>query len=78
LRLANRAINIIGTLLLDIIEELAVENDIEYIVGELQKDEFEEPLEKRKRFFQTNGFELFFSKLSDFSGWLIKKHLNLR
>jgi len=65
----------IGSQLLAILEEIVLENKIKFIVGELQDDHKNQPLQKRKIFFESNGFKVWGDERSSFSGWIIKKCL---
>ena len=67
----------IGRQLLSILEEIALENKIEYIIGELQEEGVDEPIDARKRFFEKNDFLVWEDKKSNFSGWVAKKHFKL-
>lgn len=63
----------IGKQLMLILEEIARQNSIKYIVGELEEDKKDEPLEMRKKFFKKNDFKVWKDKRANFSGWVIKK-----
>jgi len=63
----------IGILLLEIIDKMARENKCCNIVGELQDNRDSEPLDRRKRFFEKTGFNIFHDKRSELSGWVIRK-----
>lgn len=65
----------IGSQIMSILEKIAIENKINYIVGELEEDRDGEPLENRKRFFIKNGFILEKSNLPKFSGVVAKKKI---
>ena len=66
----------IGSQLLAILEEIARDNKVNFIVGDLQKDDINEPLEERNKFFIKNGFTVEKSSLSKFSGFIVKKQIN--
>lgn len=67
----------IGSQLLNWIEDIGIENDYDYIVGELQVDRTDEPLEARKKFFERHGYKIWKDERSKkFSGWVVKKKLN--
>ncbi len=63
----------IGSQIINLLDKIASDNDIKYIVGELQEDRVGQPLDKRKRFFEKNGFEIWKDERSKFSKWVIKK-----
>lgn len=63
----------IGSQLLKVLDNMAQENNIKYIVGELENDV---NIEKRKRFFEKNGYKLFQNLDIEFSGWGIIKTFN--
>jgi GNAT superfamily N-acetyltransferase len=63
----------IGRQLMAIADQMARENDIKFIVGDLQADRVGEPLDERMRFFRKNGFEVWEEKKGKFSGWVMKK-----
>jgi hypothetical protein len=64
-----------GNQIMSIFNKIALENGIDYIVGDLQKDEEREPMKARKRFFIKNGFNVEASQLSKFSGFIVKKYI---
>ncbi|MDA3840431.1 MAG: hypothetical protein PF572_05040 [Patescibacteria group bacterium] len=63
----------IGRQLISIIDNISKDNNIDYIVGELEKDSKYGSLEKRKRFFLNNDFKCWKNGSAKFSGWVIKK-----
>ena len=65
----------IGSAMLDIIKNIAIENGCKYICGELGDDMVDEPLESQKRFFKRNGFDLKYDKRGEFSCWFAIKKL---
>jgi len=65
----------IGTQILKIFEKIARENKCQFICVELGFDRPNEPIESQKRFFERNGFTVWFDKRAQFSGWVGKKSL---
>lgn len=65
----------IGNKILNIFEEIAINNNCEYIFAELGDDYPETPLESQKRFFERNGFKMWHDKRGEFSGWICRKDL---
>lgn len=65
----------IGSAILDIIENIARDNNCKYIFGELGNDSINEPLESQKRFFKRKGFDLKYDKRGEFSCWFAIKKL---
>lgn len=65
----------IGSAILDIIENIARDNNCKYILGELGNDSINEPLESQKRFFKRRGFDLKYDKRGEFSCWFAIKKL---
>lgn len=65
----------IGGAMLDVIENIAKDNNCKYICGELGHDRDNEPLESQKRFFKRNGFDLKYDKRGQFSCWFAIKRL---
>jgi len=67
----------IGSQILSILKEIALDNGFDCIIGELKGDKINKPLETRlkdrKEFFTKNGFSILYNKESKFSGCLIKK-----
>ena len=63
----------IGTQMLKVFEKIAEENGCKYICGQLGFDRRGTPVELQKRFFEKNGYELWFDKRAQFSGWCVKK-----
>lgn len=66
----------IGTQIMHILIELSLKNKVKYIIGELQEERENEPLEGRINFFQKNGFSVWEEKKSRFSGWIAKKEVS--
>lgn len=65
----------IGSAILDIIENIARDNNCKYILGELGEDSINEPLKSQKKFFKRNGFDLKYDKSGEFSCWFVIKKL---
>ena len=65
----------IGSQFIKILDNTASENNISYIVGELEDDNEGEPLEARKRFYIKNGFTIESSEKSKISGFIVKKKM---
>lgn len=67
----------IGSQILAVLDEIARDNKVDYIVGDLQGDDVNELLEKRKNFYFKNGFIVEKNPLSKFSGYTVKKTYKL-
>ncbi len=65
----------IGTQMLKIFEKIARENGCKYICGQLGYDRRGTPVELQKKFFEKNGYELWFDERAQFSGWVAKKSI---
>jgi GNAT superfamily N-acetyltransferase len=63
----------IGTKILKIFEDIAKDNKCKYVCVELGYDRPEDPIELQKNFFKKNGFEIWYDKEAQFSGWVGKK-----
>lgn len=63
----------IGSQFIKILDNIALEDSISFIVGELEDDEEGEPLEARKRFYIKNGFTVKPNEKSKISGFIVKK-----
>lgn len=63
----------IGKQLSAVLDEIARENNIRCIIGELQNDKKDEPLKGRIKFFRENGYEVWEDERAKFSGWVIRK-----
>lgn len=63
----------IGKQLMIILDEIARENNVKFIIGELQRDRVGEPLDKRRNFFSKNGFKVWQDERSKLSGFVIRK-----
>jgi len=59
----------IGSQILSIFNDIAKQNNCDYICIELGNDYPEEPLESQRRFFERHGFIFKYNKLGEFSGW---------
>jgi len=62
--------NGIGSKIIQIIEQICMDNNVNYIVGEMENDE---KLDERKEFFRKNGFKMWKEGCAKFSGWVIVK-----
>ena len=67
-----------GSQLMNVIDVLAHERNCDYIVGELEMDDGNGSLQRRKKFFNTHGFHVSFSNEAHHSGWTLVKKLNDR
>lgn len=62
----------IGTQAIKILDDIALDNNCSFIIGDLEDDD---NIEARKRFFQKNGYKVYQHKNAKFSGWAIRKDL---
>ena len=65
----------IGSQFINILDNIALTNNIGYIVGELEGDNDDEPLNKRKDFYIKNKFIVEATEKSKLSGFIVKKCL---
>ena len=65
----------IGSQFINILDNIALTNNIGYIVGELEGDNDGEPLNKRKDFYIKNKFIVEATEKSKLSGFIVKKCL---
>lgn len=63
----------IGGQLMKIVDEIARENNVKYIVGNLQESRMGEPLSDRIRFFRKHGFEVIETLGAGYSDYTLKK-----
>lgn len=65
----------IGSQFINILDNIALKNNIGYIVGELESENEDEPLNKRKQFYIKNKFIVKATEKSKLSGFIVKKSL---